>query len=221
MQWFGTLSKPFRMRTFWVLILTVCGISAAFWALTWKSPSINWDYKKEIHRCIHESNPDTLFLPSGSGLFEIHFVKQAGTDCVNPHFPSIHIKTTAPHNAWIQIVHTDTNDTDYKHFVDSIPDRDYFPLYSKEEDFYDAPIWLYTLFSKPVHNWKGHAYAIQFDPHSKTITCIGGISWGYTLSPLRLRPQMTLPQSLFLEDWKKDCNLVKVHLKDYIIKDTF
>lgn len=221
MQWFGTLSKPFRMRTFWVLLLTVCGISAAFWALTWKSPSINWDYKKEIHRCIHESNPDTLFLPSGSGLFEIHFVKQAGTDCVNPHFPSIQIKTSAPHNAWIQVIYTDADDEKYKAFVDAAEGSNHHPFYSYEPDFYDAPIWVYTLFSKPVHNWQAHAYAVRHDPVSKKVTCIGGISWGYKLSPFRLRPQTILPSFLTQEDWEKDWELIKIHLKDYSVCDTF
>ena len=202
-----------------LLVLLTVGIIAAF-AFLWKSPTINWAYEKEIYRCIYEFPHEKQIIPSGPGDFHVHYVRHADKKCVNPHFPSIEITTTTFHNAWVQIVHTDADEPQYRAFIDSISSENVFPYYTKNHEFYDAPLWQYGLFYKPLRFWQGNAHAIVIDEARKTITWCGGVSWGYTLTYTHLYPKMIAPQALTIEDWKKDQDLLKPHLSGYTFLDS-
>ena len=120
-------------------------------------------------------------------------------------------------------MYTDTPYPKWQQFIDATntwPENDNenakdYPFYTLEQDFFDSPHWVYSLFSKPLSFWKGHVYAVKVDHQHKTIQCVGGIEWGFRLSFFHLRPQMITPVVLTSEDWKKDWSFVKTTLKDY------
>jgi hypothetical protein len=172
-------------------------------AYDWKSPFVNQAATRNIHNCIHDGPHKTDTFQSMGHPFVVDYIEHAGQDCVNPHFPVIHITTNAEHNAWLQVVRTDCCvEPTWRLFVAATDEI--APFYSFQQDFYDAPSWTYTLFFKPLSYWKGHAYAVKVDYDHKTIHCVGGIAWGYTLSYFRVYPQMSRPSALTLQDWQKD-----------------
>lgn len=132
----------------------------------------------------------------------------------NPYFPIIHIKTDQEHNAWLHIIRTDCLDAALQEFIDS-DGAAQSSFYTLNQDFYDAPLWRYMLFSKPLSYWIGHAYAVKVDHEKKTIKVIGGIKWGFRLSFFPIKPQMILPSYLHLEDWQSDWEVFKRELKGY------
>ena len=104
------------------------------------------------------------------------------THCLNPTFPAIHIHTKTEHNAWIHIVYTDS--PQWQSFIDAPLQT--APFYSWEQDFYDAPLWRYSLFHKPLSFWKGHVFAVQVG--NKIVKCLRGFEWGFQLLLPALRP---------------------------------
>jgi len=116
------------------------------------------------------------------------------------------------HNTWLHIMHTDAKPMKLQRFIDY--DKTY-PFYTLEHDFYDAPDWNYTLFSKPLSYWKGHAYAVEVNHLNKTIKCLGGIEWEFKLSHFQLHPQMIALSSLSINDWEKDWETFKHGLEEY------
>ena len=108
-------------------------------------------------------------------------------------------------DAWMHVVETDCKyDKKLRYFIDAI---DYHPFYMKSSvnhDFFDAPLWKYTMYYKPCTSWIGHAYAVKINHRAKTISCLGEISWGFRLSYFSLRPNMVHPTPLKLAYWDKD-----------------
>ncbi len=184
-------------------------------AYRWKSPEVNWKGEQNLYQYLQQNPYKSETINSIKNTFQVDYVPNASTNCINPHFPVIRITTKEKHNAWIQIVHTDTQAVKWQKFVDTTADTKTFPFYSCDQDFYDAPLWTYTLFNKPVSFWKGHAYAIQVDHENKTIQCLGGIEWGFTLSTFKLRPSCITPRALHHEEWKADWNFFQKSLPGY------
>ncbi len=188
--------------------------------MIWKSPDVNLSSERSIHTCIHSDNSKLHFkLGAQPGKhFEIDLIENSKPDCLNPYFPSIHIQMNDKHNAWVHIVYTDSIIPQLQMFIDAEnkdnPNSAY-PFYTYEQYFLDAPLWTYSLFSKPLSLWKGHAFAVKVDHENKAITCIGGIEWGFLLSPTRLRPKAINPKLLDEQAWKKAWQLLQEALPGY------
>jgi hypothetical protein len=181
-------------------------------------PSMNANPKKSIANCILSSTHTTATINSMNQLFNALYVENAGRDCTNPYFPAINITTKAEHNAWLQVVYTDSQDYKWQHFIDAADPKKYptiHPFYTLEQNFYDAPFWWYTLFSRPISFWKGHAYAVQVDHQHKTIKVVGGVEWGYKLSYFHLYPKIIEPTSLNQEAWEQDWQIFKTVFDGY------
>lgn len=182
--------------------------------LVWQSPEVNYSSKLSVNDAIYSSNScEKLELVSEGTSFLVSFVRNSSKDAINPYFPSIHITTTKKHNAWLQIVRTDSPTQSLQCFVDTVDPNhnkhDVYPFYAKSNNnqqvhFYDAPLWQYSLWYKPLTFWKAHAWAVFVDFEQKTITPLGGISWGFTLPNSRLRPFCLEPSALTSKDWEID-----------------
>ncbi len=168
-----------------------------------------------IENCIHNSRyKKKLKINSLSNDFLVTYVENNAYNCCNPHFPAIHITTAAKHNAWLHIVYTDNKE--FKVFIDTVcSNNPIYPFYTLEQDFYDAPLWKYSFFSKPFSFWKGHAWAVEVDFQQKIIKSIGGIAWGFNLSYFRLHPTCIEPSSIEKEVWDFDWKIFKTYLYDY------
>ncbi len=153
----------------------------------------------------------TLF--SMKSEFDVSYVKHSSLQ----HFPGVHFHVTTNDTtcAWLQIVRTDSKDLKWQQFIDA--DQKFFPLYTHGKDFYDIPVWNYSIFFKPLSFWNAHAWAIVLDKNKKTVQCLGGISWGFELSFWRLWPCMILPKPLNISDWIQDWNVFKKELSEYVI----
>jgi hypothetical protein len=156
--------------------------------MTWKSPGTN----SEGEYCLYPEGPHyhsqkadlEVELKSNSGvIFHIRQINNANKKCLNPYFPVILIKPNIQHDGWIHVVYTDSIDPKFRRFVDYDPRFTNAPFYIHSQYFYDAPLWTYPLFKNSMF-WKGHAFAIKLDHANKTISCIGGIEWGFELSPI-------------------------------------
>ena len=144
---------------------------------------------------------------SRGNVFEIDLIKNAGRQCANVGFPIIHVTTQAPHNAFLQVVYTDSALPELRQFIDAADAVKYpeiYPFYTLNQDFDDAPKWSYSFFVKPVRRWDAHVYAVQMNHEQGTIHCVGGIKWGFEFSYFSLSPQAITPSALTQEDWKKD-----------------
>jgi hypothetical protein len=198
-----------------ITLLTILFFMLIILAITWKSPSINTSAKVNIHTCIHNDNKKLYFkLNAQQGVyFYIHLAENSKADCINPYFPSIHIQTNKKPNAWLHIVYIDSREQQWRIFIDS--QLSTHPFYTYERDFYDAPIWTYTLFKKPLTFWKGHAFALEIDDINKTINCIGGIEWGFELLWFKLTPKAIPPKMLDNKAWKQAWQIIKAKLPGY------
>ncbi|NDB83082.1 MAG: hypothetical protein EB127_10145 [Alphaproteobacteria bacterium] len=190
------------------------------WLGTWKSPDINHSGETNIHTCIHSDDRKLHFkLDAGGGNnFDVYLVENSKLNCLNPYFPSIHIQASQPHNAWIHIVYTDSKAPEWRVFIDAAnkdTQGSAYPFYTYEQDFYDAPLWTYSLFNKPLSVWKGHAFAVQVDHQKKSIHCLGGVEWGFELSQFKLRPKAINPKTLNNLDWDKAWQLLQEKLPGY------
>lgn len=203
-------------------ILTLSSFSILLFSLNnylWKSSEVNWNHTKKIHQSIYEDKHKKSFkLISMKNSFEVNLVQNSDNTCINPYFPSIHIQTDKDHTSWFHLVVTDSKNIELQKFID-VTQKENYPFYTLEKDFYDAPIWRYTLFSKPLSFWKGHAYAVKIDPNNRTIECIGGIQWGFTLSYFHFRPQIIIPSGLTIQHWEQDWLIFKNKLPDYSNKN--
>ncbi len=201
------------------LLLGVLG-TLLFQALSWKPPDINGKSQRKIHSCIQEdaSKLNFRFQSDHNIHFDVDFVQNSKPSCINPYFPTIHIKTNGSHNAWLHIVYTDSKVPEWQTFIDSEHDATKpspYPFYTHEPDFYDAPLWTYSLVNKPISFWKGHTFAIEVNHQNKTIKCLGGIEWGFELRLTKLHPLAIQPRLLDEEDWKQAWELVKDKLPNY------
>ncbi len=200
---------------FTIILLGV--LSLGFYAYNWQSPDVNQSAADNLHQCIYKSdNKRSLKVSSLNNEFTITYVENSNHDCFNPNFPAIHITTKDKHKAWLHVVYTDRNDiNDNQVFVDTVdPDKApaIYPFYNLGEEFYDAPLWRYSLFSKPLSYWKGHAWAVEVDRKNKTIKPIGGVSWGFNLSHFKIRPICITPSALNEDDWVNDWQIFKMKL---------
>lgn len=211
----------YRSTKFKLLIAVIMvALPLAFYAYNWQSPDVNQSAADNLHQCIYKSdNKRSLKVSSLNNEFTITYVENSNYDCFNPHFPSIHITTKAKHNAWLHVVYTDRNDIkDNQIFVDTVdPDKapDIYPFYNLGQDFYDAPLWRYSLLSKPLSYWKGHAWAVEVDHENKVIKPIGGVSWGFNLSYFRIRPICITPSALNEDDWVNDWQIFKMKFSGF------
>lgn len=151
------------------------------------------------------------------GRLNVSLVKRSALDCINPYFPTIHIKTNAPHNAWLQVVFTDFKDWRLSRFIDTAEDieSEIYPFYTFENEFYDSPIWQYGLFSIPVSFWRAHTYAVQVNHKRKTIKFVGGVSWGFEIAGLNVRPTALMPHSISPKVWGSDWLTFEKKLSGY------
>ncbi len=184
-------------------------------AYTWKNPDVNRNGKRNIYNCIYDGNYETIAPTSMGQVLNVNYVRNADTACINPYFPAIHIATEAEHNAWLHVVYTDTTSPKWQQFIDTVDNSKSYPFYTTDQDFFDAPHWRYTLFSKPLKFWKGHAYAVKVNHKNGTIQCVGGVEWGFQLSYFSTRPKSITPSALTHQDWKKDRSIFKTTLKGY------
>ena len=197
------------------ILMAPVSVMMLFWSIYhWENPSVNRNSHIDMHTSIHESiDYKNNGIGSMGSLFDVHYVEHAHKNALNPYFPAIHITTDASHTAWLHVVRTDTVYKESQCFVDAEPDV--YPLYTNQQDFYDAPHWRYTLHTKPLSFWEGHAYAVQIDNESKTIRCVGGIGWGFRLTYTALRPQMIVPYPLTVDDWQRDWLVLSKALEGY------
>ena len=211
------VSNRFRIL---LIALIVLLISLVLWIMTWRSPDVNLLSEWNINTCI---DGDTRKLHFKLGAkprkhFEIDLIENSKPGCLNPYFPSIRIQTNDEHNAWVHIVSTDSKVPQWKMFIDAenkdIP-HSVYPFYTYEQDFFDAPLWTYSLLSKPFNVWKGHAFAVKVDHKNKAIICIGGIEWGFELSFIRLRPKAIHPQLLDENAWGQAWQVLQNTLPGY------
>ncbi len=184
----------------------------------WKSPGANKNSTRTTFSCIYDEKHHTCDIASMGNDFVVNYIEHADTDCVNPSFPAIHITTKSKHTAWLHVVRTDTAVSTWQEFIDTVDqtqDPFLYPFYTREQDFYDAPCWTYTIFQKPLSFWRAHAYAVQIDCEAKTIECVGGISWGFELLEWLILPKCTVPSALTKQDWEKDWDVFKTALPEY------
>lgn len=180
----------------------------------------NENFKHTIHSCIHDDSKKLKFefSTNNSTNFEVFFVRNTQRQCINPSFPAIHIKTNASCNAWLHIVYTDAKAKNLQIFIDSenpLTKNSIYPFYTFEPDFYDAPLWTYSLFNKPLSFWEGNAFALNIDHQSKIVEYLGGIKWGFKLSLLAIQPRAINPSLLNQDAWKEAWQLVKERLPGY------
>lgn len=199
------------------LILLMIG----FLLYSWESPDINYNSKLSVNDCI-KLDEKNLEVQD----FKINYIENSSPNCINPYFPSIHISFKKEHNAWLHIVRT--NDKNYKVFIDSVDKDKYpdlYPFYNKidnpysefssgDNDFYDAPLWFYRIWH-PEIEWVGHAYPVQVDDISRSITFYEGIRWGFKFGSYRLRPSMILPTIIGRNNIESDWEVFKTALDGY------
>lgn len=201
------LKLIFEILTFILLVLMFLYVYDPI-----SSPHQNFSSKKSIHESIYtDKNIKKNIIKSMNQNFHIAYVENATLDSFNPYFPAIHISTDAKHNAWLHCVRVH-GPLEYvgiwNEFVDTVPsDHPIYPFYCVGQDFYDAPLWIYSLLFKKSFEWIGHAYAVIVDRDEKIITCVGGISWGFKYVWWNLRPVMIDPMSLDFQNWQKDIDL--------------
>lgn len=203
-----------KPKNYTVMIFIILFLVLIIWLYSWKNPSTNSENINCLKECVYESpNRRKTVLNSMGTALEVNFVENSASNCFNPFFPIIHIKTGAKHDAWIHIVRTDASEEYLKLFIDTA--KEFAPFYNFQDTFYDSPIWKYGIFSKPLGFWEGHAYAVEVDHASKTVTCRGGVKWGFRLKYFYLRPQIINPSPLSLDDWQKDWEFFSKSLPGY------
>jgi hypothetical protein len=226
-------SKKFKfLNTTFLTLLSVVflGVAILFFMLSFilsQSKDVNKS-GESYEYCLHPKNitkntnpnlqtPDiTIQLESESGaIFEIKYIKNAGENCINPDFPIIFIDTKTKHSGWIQIVYTDSIDPKLRKFVDYDPKFTNAPFYSNSQYFYDAPLWSYSLYEKPLTFWRAHTFAIIIDDKNKTIDCIGGIEWGFEFHATKSKPVAIDPKLLDKKVWEDDWEIIKEQLPEY------
>lgn len=224
-----------RVATIIKMLIAACfGISLiiGYYLYTWRCPGVNNNYRLNYRECIYEdpSRKELKFTSCGS-MFTINYVEHTLIKARNPTFPSIHIVTNDQCNAWLQIIYTDCPpnkdwlfipiNENLCYRIDTAPkDNDpnkVYPFYTLTNDLYDSPQWNFSFKQRDLSFWRAHAYAVSVNQEKKTISCIGGISWGYKLLPFHFKPKMILPQSLSIDDWKNDWKLFSTVLPDFIV----
>lgn len=85
------------------------------WLSTWQSPDVNRSGETNIHTCHSDDRKLHFTLDAGGGNnFDVCLVENSKPNCLNPYFPSIHVKASQSHNAWVHIVYTDSKAPEWK-----------------------------------------------------------------------------------------------------------
>ena len=202
-------------KIFTLISIVALALAVIIYAAIWQSPGVNFGAARKIHQCIYDDNKKLHFHLNGAekNYFDISLVKNTGADCINPYFPTIHIKASDTHNAWVQIVYTDSNIPQLQVFIDA--ENTTYPFYTYAQDFYDAPIWRYNLLDKPLSFWRANAFAAKIDAENKTVSCVCGVEWGFELSFFKLRPKAIYPKLLGKKDWDAAWEILKEKLPGY------
>jgi hypothetical protein len=207
------------MKIYKIVIALLVGTGLAFLGLyQWRShPGNSFESARSMKECIYEDkNTRKSIVHSEENIFEVNFVEHSAESCVNPFFPIINVKIRDNiQDAWIHIISTDSTEQRWRKFIDNDPNFAPLPFYNFEEEFFDAPLWTYTIFNKPLSFWKANLYAVQLDKQNKTIKFLGGISWGFTLGNYSLKPKMTTPSSLSIKEWSEDWQVFGKYLIEY------
>lgn len=144
------------MKKIYFIIISVFLLIIVELLYNWNFKGVNNNHAVSLHDCIYASKyHQKVNILSMNNNFEIAYIENSNINCINPYFPSIHINTKEYHNAWLHLVYTDSKDHRLKVFIDS--DINYYPFYSLAKDFFDAPLWSYSLLKKPLSFWEGHA----------------------------------------------------------------
>jgi hypothetical protein len=199
-----------------ILLFSIVGLILCLYTLfNWRPAGLNRSCPTSIKASIQQ-DPNAFHLnlvpensPRKEPLFQVHFVSNSKPHCLNPTFPAIHIHTKTQHNAWIHIVYTDC--PQWQIFIDAPSQTQ--PFYSWEQDFYDAPLWNYSLFHKPLSFWKGHVFAVQVG--NKIVKCLGGVEWGFQLLLTELRPVSITPRLLGNQAWNQACSVLQKTYPQY------
>ena len=192
------------------LILVVILLGVMVYCYNWQSPTINYDTKYSPEECINLDLDIKQKVAIGS--FNIDYIENSRPSCINPYFPSIKIHSKIVHNAWLQVVYTDQQQ--WKVFIDSADKEKYplvYPFYTMEDNFYDAPLWIYNLQSKI--RWEGHVYPVKVVGNQ--IIFVDGVAWGFEILPLKLRPKMIIPRLITEKEFAVDFEFLKSELKQY------
>lgn len=180
--------------------------SVVLYLITWESQDIN-EHNRSLESCIKYSTfgATNVQILSSSYTFDVDLARSDST-CINPYFPTIKITALNNdiHDAWLHIVHSDTNAEKWRVFIDA--DQNNYPFYSLNKKFLDSPLWLYGLISKPLSYWEGHAYSVHLKDGK--IEFLGGVKWGFKLSFFNLRPVMIAPAPLTKKDFEDDIKSV-------------
>lgn len=167
-----------------------------------------------IHDCIYDNPHKNIIIND----FEINYLENSPKNCINPNFPSIHIVGKANYNAWLHLIYTDAKDpkrTINWCYIDA--DKNNYPFYTVEKDFYDAPLWGSSFFKRPLSYWKGHAWAVFVDFSQCTIQIVEGFEWGFEWKRFR-KPKALTPRLLSLKDWNADFKQFETFLQYYKIE---
>ena len=186
-------------------IFLVLFFGLVWWGITWESPNMT-EHNRSLEDCIKYSSFGPIKnskIVSAFQKFDVELVKSDFT-CINPYFPTIKITALNSHlhDAWLHIVHSDAKEEQWRNFIDA--DQHDYPFYSFTKHFLDSPLWSYGIFSKPLSYWEGHVYSVSLKKGK--IKFLGGIKWGFKLSPFRLRPIIISPTALTQKDFDNDIN---------------
>jgi hypothetical protein len=120
----------------------------------------------------------------------------------NKNYPMISIETDNEIIGYIQIVRTDSTEFSLKEFIDAGPSI--FPYYTEEKFFFDAPIWNFSLFQKPIYYWDAHLYAVLKNKEVIPLT-----KWGFHFKYFfSLSPSVDKPCNLAKSDIEADKKLL-------------
>ena len=171
--------------------------------------------QSKYDKCINSEKAISEVLHKGDAVFQVKYLHNAPVKCLNPGFPIMQIKSIKNKlNGWIQIIHTNSNQSKYRIFVDSYNSKD--PFYSREPEFYDAPLWTITPHSSLTY-WKAHTYAVYETNINKEIKVIAGIEWGFLIPNGSILPQLIKPRLMSLKECREDFNFFLAHYKNFEI----
>ncbi len=167
---------------------------------SWKNPEMPKKPALNIHEAIYN---DGKFCTIENQFFKINYVKNSSSSSINPGFPSIHITVKEKCDGWLHLVYIDsTSSKKVVTFVDTT--AEIYPMYTMQDDFYDAPYWKFTLISRPLNYWKGHAYPVVVNVANKVIYFNKGIEWGFMLQIFKTEPKSIIPRVLNDIEIRKD-----------------
>ncbi len=104
-------------QVFKFCILLVFYFVVVLLLINWKSSDVNHFCTMNLHQCIYSDPRRRSYV--FDDRFYINLVENSGKNCLNPYFPSIHISASQCHNAWLHIVYTDSQASQWRTFIDA------------------------------------------------------------------------------------------------------